>query len=143
MSDDSPKARWRVLALGSTLFWLLILIAGLIAQPVDREFINVWFAAGSGGVGTVAYILTSIRERWSTKRGFTQRYFLFCLTQPILGVVMGAIIYGIGDFLASFILGQEKIALAFWDNAILIVLSWIVGYHFLGRKLFAKYAVEL
>ncbi len=133
--------KWLLISFISTIFWLLFLIVGLRSKLIDEELLFTWFSAISGGIGTIFYILSSIYRRWTIKRCFTRHYAIHCLTYPILGIITGAGLYEVGYSLASFLLGVETLT-TFWVEGGLIVLSWIVGYQIIGKRLFERSAAR-
>jgi hypothetical protein len=137
MLDERRSIRWGLVALSSVLIWLVILIVSFWTNPLPRQISGIWFAGCTGGIGTVQYLLSSLFRRRAMNQGFSQRYAIYCLIQPILGFTAGVVIYGTGIIL-SLILGEE-ILTEFWVQAILLLLSWFVGYQLIGKSVFERY----
>lgn len=136
--DNRNASSWGWFTLSSLLLWLIILIAGFWARPVDREVLGVWFAGCTGGISTAQYLLSSLFRRKVAKQEFTQRYAIICVVQPILGFIAGAAIYATG-IIFSLLLNNELLLTEVWVQAALHLLSWIVGYQIIGKNIFERF----
>ena len=87
-----------------------------------------WFPAVSGGIGGVSGILYSLYWHVSHKRDFHPQYIMYYLTQPILGFILGAVLYFI--VAAGFLsVGQgELLETSGVVVALYVLLGWIAGF---------------
>ncbi len=130
--------RWGWIALGSLLLWLIIFLAAFRVRPVEREIMSVWFAGCTGGIGTLQYLLSSLFRRKVAKQEFTQRYFIFCLVQPVLGFIVGAVLFSTG-IIFGLLLRNDLVFTKAWVQVALLLVSWIVGYQIIGKSIFERY----
>lgn len=115
------------------LIWLIVLIAGYFVDPLavlnleDKLIGFIWFMALAGGIGGVIgvfYSLGYIRMQ----RQFDFRYMnvVYYLTQPITGMVLSATLFLI--VVAGFSIVGDKIEFTTSILALMVMLSWVVGF---------------
>jgi hypothetical protein len=94
-----------------------------------------WFAALAGGIGGVIGILYSLYWHVAMKQDFDRQYVMYYLVQPVMGFVLGAVIYfiiGSGFLVINFALPDSSDASAVLASptiiAIQVVLGWAAGF---------------
>ncbi|MBN1218013.1 MAG: hypothetical protein JXM69_03705 [Anaerolineae bacterium] len=129
---------WGLFVFFYALTWLVAFVAGLLFRDQlgvllgsSSEMVNViksgWFSAAAGGIGGVSGILYSLYWRVSHKRNFDPQYIMYYLTQPILGFVLGAVIYFI--IAAGFLsFNREELLDSFVVIALYVLIGWIAGF---------------
>jgi hypothetical protein len=133
--------------------WMLIFGLGLIFEksiaqwiqvvttgkpgPADLTMIRIFAPWGTmlmGGIGGVTGILYSLYWHVAMKQDFDRQYIMWYLVQPIMGSVLGAVVYLI--FASGFLSVQvitgasastEKAAESM-SNSVILALHWTVGW---------------
>ncbi len=96
---------WGLFVFFYAVVWLLVFIAGFLLNdqmsavfvstnsPDVKTILAAWFSALAGGIGGVLSILYSLHWRVSTTRDFDPQFIMYYLVQPIMGFVLGAVVY--------------------------------------------------
>jgi hypothetical protein len=129
---------WGLFVFFYALIWLVALVTGLLYRDQlgvflgkSSDMVNVikngWFSAAAGGIGGVSGILYSLYWRVSHKRDFDPQYIMYYLVQPILGFILGAIVYFI--IAAGFLsVGQKDLLDTLQVIALYVFLGWLAGF---------------
>lgn len=128
------------------LIWLIAFLAGFLFTDAIRDALGTsssaisairaaWLSALAGGVGGIIGIFYSLYWHVAMKQDFDRQYVMYYLVQPIMGFVLGAVIYfiiGAGFILVNFatdpngstqeVLASETVV------AIQIIFGWIAGF---------------
>jgi hypothetical protein len=132
---------WGMFVFFYAVIWLVIFIAGYMVTGSLRESMQqavignegfeavraAWYSALAGGVGGVIGILYSLYWHVSMKQDFDRQYVMYYLVQPVMGFVLGAVIYFI--IAAGFLIVNTENILA--DSTVItlqILLGWIAGF---------------
>jgi hypothetical protein len=102
---------WGMFVFFYAVVWLLLFIAGI--EFVDLSDVtdvgqgaaalrSAWISALAGGIGGVMAILYSLSWRVAIKHEFDRQYVMKYLVQPVMGFVLGAVIFFITS--AGFLL---------------------------------------
>jgi hypothetical protein len=97
---------WGVFAFFYALIWLFVFIVGFFINatgwlPVGNVT-GIWFSALAGGLGSVVAILYHLYWHISIKVDFDRQYLMNYFIQPIIGWILGGVIFLITN--AGFIL---------------------------------------
>jgi hypothetical protein len=130
---------WGLFVFTYALTWLIAFFAGLLLRDQlstmlgsTSEMVDVirsgWFPAAAGGIGGVSGILYSLYWHVSHKRDFHPQYIMYYLTQPILGFILGAVLFFIvaAGFLSvgqGDLLKNSEVVVALY-----VLLGWIAGF---------------
>jgi hypothetical protein len=89
---------------------------------------GAWFSALSGGIGGIIGIFYSLYWHVAMKQDFDRQYVMYYLVQPIMGFILGALIYFI--VLAGYLVFNLSTPTESPDTitAIAIVLGFIAGF---------------
>ena len=98
-----------------------------------------WFSALAGGVGGVVGILYSLYWKVAMKQNFDRQYVMYYAVQPIMGFVLGAVMYfiiGAGFLVVNFATEPtnnlaDKTADVLASQVVIalqIVVGWIAGF---------------
>ncbi|MFC1975240.1 hypothetical protein ACFLXQ_02450, partial [Chloroflexota bacterium] len=128
------------------IVWLTAFIAGFlfdtqISLYVGETNTNVdavraaWFSALAGGIGGVIGILYSLYWHVAMKQDFDRQYVMYYLVQPVMGFVLGAVVYfiiGSGFLLVNLAIDRSAESGEVLSSptiiAIQIVFGWIAGF---------------
>jgi hypothetical protein len=120
---------------GAVARWVHTVITGT-AAPANLAMKDVFAPWGTmlmGGIGGVTGILYSLYWHVAMKKDFDRQYTMWYLVQPIMGSVLGAIVYLI--FASGFLSIQvitanvsiESVE-ASMSNSVVLALHWTVGW---------------
>jgi len=135
---------WGIFVFFYAVVWLGAFIAALVYVTLYfTEFANLlgadaplnsarlaFTSAAAGGIGGVCGILYSLYWHVSHKRDFNPQYIMYYLTQPILGFVLGALIYFItaaGFLVIDKTTGGDSLNSTV-AIALQIALGWFAGF---------------
>jgi hypothetical protein len=128
---------WGLLVFGYAAAWLLAFIVGfyyggILQKDLTGEAAIVAGALSSalaGGIGGVIGILYSLYWHVSHKRDFDPQYIMTYLVNPIMGFVLGAIIYFVvATGFAVVNLPAEVKQDSTWATLFGVLLGWIAGF---------------
>jgi hypothetical protein len=137
---------WGTFVFIYALVWLGFFIAGyLLYDQIGTQIGNTsdnvdairaaWFAALAGGIGGVIGILYSLYWHVAMKQDFDRQYVMYYLVQPVMGFVLGAVVYfiiGSGFLIINFALPDSSDPGAVLSSptiiAIQVVLGWAAGF---------------
>lgn len=119
------------------LIWLGGFIAGFLLNDVLSAALgetsqglttvrSAWFSALAGGVGGIIGIFYSLYWHVAMKQDFDRQYVMYYLVQPIMGFILGAVIYFI--VVAGFLLFNVSGQTAETITAISVVLGFVAGF---------------
>ncbi|MBN1991422.1 MAG: hypothetical protein JW953_01875 [Anaerolineae bacterium] len=118
--------------------WLVAFIAGFLLDAQLQNFITetnaqvdavraAWFSALAGGIGGVIGILYSLYWHVAMKQDFDRQYVMYYLVQPVMGFVLGSVIYFIIE--AGFLVfGGQGLVGTRMVVALQVLLGWIAGF---------------
>jgi hypothetical protein len=150
---------WGLFVFFYALTWLIAFVAGLVYVLIfAKEFealvgsttANMGMvrlaltSAASGGVGGVSGILYSLYWHVSHKRDFHPQYVMYYLTQPILGFILGALIYFLtaAGFLVFDLSTGRSTAESTLSSPVVIALQVALGWFAGFRQRFVLEMVE-
>jgi hypothetical protein len=87
---------WGLALFFYALIWLVGLITGFLLDISAIESVNgqqLWYVALAGGVGGVVSIFYDLYWHISIRDDFDRQYVFKYLVQPILGIVMGVVLF--------------------------------------------------
>jgi len=141
---------WGLAVFFYALVWLGAFIAGFIFTGALSSSLDTlvettqsfqairaaWFSALAGGVGGIIGIFYSLYWHVAMKQDFDRQYVMYYLVQPIMGFVLGAVIYFIvaaGFLVVSFAAFPEgtsegEVLSSTTIIAIQIVLGFVAGF---------------
>lgn len=147
---------WGTAVFFYAIIWLVAFIAGFLLTGTIRELLNeastagssdllavraAWFSALAGGIGGVIGILYSLYWHVSIKQDFDRQYVMYYFVQPVMGFILGAIVYfiiGAGFLVVNFASNENTQAGEVLSSATVvafqIVIGWIAGFR--QRKVF-------
>jgi len=134
---------WGMLVFGYAIFWLAAFVYGLLyvdlpvtvgMAPGAAALRSAWITSLWGGIGGVMAILYSLSWRVAFKQEFDRQYIMKYLVQPIMGFMLGAVIFFITS--AGFLLFNpsantstgEMVVGGSQMVAIQIILGFIAGF---------------
>lgn len=134
---------WGMFVFGYATVWLLLFIAGMVFIDFSSftgltegaaALTSSWITSLTGGIGGVIAIFYSLSWRVAFKQEFDRQYIMKYLVQPIMGFVLGAVIFFITS--AGYLVFNPGAAAAssspfFGSNqlvAIQIILGFIAGF---------------
>jgi hypothetical protein len=86
-----------------------------------------WFSALAGGIGGVIGILYSLYWHVAYKQDFDRQYVMYYLVQPIMGFVLGSVVYFI--ITAGFLFANSSGMLGTGTATVIQILAgWIAGF---------------
>lgn len=134
-SIDRWSLRWGTFTFAYGLTWMAIFIMGLIWSPRLAEFISgpnffdaTWaiiLSALAGGIGSVIGIYYSLYWWVAMKQDFSRQYVMYYLVQPVMGFILGAVIYVI---VTAGLLVINLSALSGEGNTIALALPILLGF---------------
>jgi len=102
---------WGVFVFFYALIWLTAFIAAFFIDITTwiagGNILNIWFASLAGGIGGVVGILYHLYWHVSIRVDFDRQYLMNYLIQPILGFMLGGVIFLLSN--AGFILAGAKL----------------------------------
>ncbi len=138
---------WGMFVFFYALVWLAIFIAGFLLTNFIQVSLNemnvgiqavraAWLSALAGGIGGIIGILYSLYWHVAMKQDFDRQYVMYYLVKPVMGFILGAIVYFIvasGFLVFNFAASQgatstEEVLKAPMVIALQIVLGWIAGF---------------
>jgi hypothetical protein len=135
---------WGMVVFGYAIVWLAIFVAGMVFVDFSsltgltegaQALTSSWVTALTGGIGGVIAILYSLSWRVAFKQEFDRQYIMKYLVQPIMGFILGAVIFFITS--AGYLVFNPGAAAAGGDSpffgsnqliAIQIILGFIAGF---------------
>lgn len=126
--------------------WLIAFIAGYIFDQQLSGMIGgtsagvnairaAWFSALAGGIGGVIGILYSLYWHVAMKQDFDRQYVMYYMVQPVMGFVLGAVVYYV--IAAGFLLfnfasdpaaDSQKVLGSTTVVALQVLFGWIAGF---------------
>ncbi|MEW5961487.1 MAG: hypothetical protein AB1801_27540, partial [Chloroflexota bacterium] len=141
---------WGLAVFFYALVWLGAFIAGYIftgnlssildalagASQSSQAIRAAWFSALAGGVGGIIGIFYSLYWHVAMKQDFDRQYVMYYLVQPIMGFVLGSVVYFIiaaGFLVISFAAfpegtSNEEVLASRTVIAVQIVLGFVAGF---------------
>jgi hypothetical protein len=128
------------------LVWLVAFVIGILATEPLREMLGpasgdiaavraAWLSSLAGGIGGVIAILYSLYWRVAMKQDFDRQYIMVYLVRPIMGFILGAVIYfiiGAGFLVFNVIAnpqsGADNVMQSDTVVALQILTGWIAGF---------------
>jgi len=131
------------------LVWLVAFITGFLLTDTIRTLLDAatstsdavlavraaWFSALAGGVGGVIGILYSLYWHVAMKQDFDRQYVMYYFVQPVMGFVLGAVVYfiiGAGFLLINFASDPSSDAGRVLSSgtviALQLIFGWIAGF---------------
>ena len=128
---------WGMSVFFYAVIWLAAFIAGFLATDILRAAMGdvseglmavrgAWFSALAGGIGGIISILYSLYWHVAMKQDFDRQYVMYYLVQPIMGFILGALIYFI--VVAGYLLFNVSDTAVDTVTAIGIVVGFIAGF---------------
>jgi hypothetical protein len=125
---------WGLFVFFYGLVWLILLIAGFFVDvaalvPGGRSF---WFSALTGGIGGVVAILYNLSWHVSVKNDFDRQYVIKYLAQPLMGFILGGVIFLITNavfVLFAFKPADAQLALLGGADLFQMLLGFVAGLH--------------
>ncbi len=115
---------WGLFVFFYALIWLIAFIAGFFVDVATLGINTVgWFSALAGGIGGVVIILTSLSWQVSIRQSFDRQHLMKYLVQPIMGFILGAVIF--------FIISTGFLAVSTADNFAgtgLVIFQILLGF---------------
>ena len=86
---------WGLFVLFYALIWLIALVYGFFIDISQYGLTDTagWFSTLAGGVGGVATMLYNLSWQVSVKQVFDRQHIMKYLVQPIMGVILGAVMF--------------------------------------------------
>ncbi|MFC1975241.1 hypothetical protein ACFLXQ_02455 [Chloroflexota bacterium] len=135
-SDSSYT--WGLFVFFYASVWLIVFIAGLLFRDqlsalggtsTTTDAIQTgWLTAIAGGVGGVIRILHKLSWHVSLKQDFDRRYTMYYLVEPVLGFLLGAVVYFIISAGFLTFAGPTDVLASPATITIQIVFGWVVGF---------------
>lgn len=135
---------WGTFVFLYAIIWLAAFLAGFLLDSQISEFIGessanvmavraAWFSALAGGIGGMIGILYSLYWHVAMKQDFDRQYVMYYLVQPVMGFVLGAVVYfiiGSGFLLVNLAIDGDSnnVLNSSTVIAIQIVFGWIAGF---------------
>lgn len=128
------------------LVWLGLFLSGFLLTDILKASLgesstsltvvqNAWFSALSGGVGGILGIFYSLYWHVAMKQDFDRQYIMYYLVQPMMGFVLGAVVYFIigAGFIAVNIatetgVSSDQVLGANMVIALQVLLGFIAGF---------------
>lgn len=128
---------WGMFVFFYATIWLAAFLSGFLVTDLLRAALGdsseglmairgAWFSALSGGIGGVIGVFYSLYWHVAMKQDFDRQYVMYYLVQPIMGFILGALIYFI--LVAGFLVLNVDDANAETATALGIVLGFIAGF---------------
>ena len=128
---------WGLFTFFYAIIWLAAFLTGFLVTDMLRTMLGdsseglmavrgAWFSALSGGIGGVIGIFYSLYWHVAMKQDFDRQYVMYYLVQPIMGFILGALIYFI--LVAGFLILNISESNAQTATALGIVLGFIAGF---------------
>ncbi len=128
---------WGLAVFFYAVIWLAAFIAGFVTTDILRAAMGdvsegvmavrgAWFSALAGGIGGIISIFYSLYWHVAMKQDFDRQYVMYYLVQPIMGFILGALIYFI--VVAGYLLFNVSDTAVDTVTAIGIVLGFIAGF---------------
>ncbi len=131
---------WGMFVFFYALVWLVVFVAGIyyVDPAPDSEGLSAgaaairsaWLSCLAGGIGGVIAILYSLSWRVAIKHEFDRQYIMKYLVQPVMGFVLGAVIFFItsAGFLAFNTADISTGESAFLGGPTLVALTLLLGF---------------
>lgn len=126
---------WGLFVLFYGIAWLVLCMFGyflpidmsqLQGETVTSVALQAWFSGLAGGIGGAVAILWTLYYRVSVKQDFDRQYLMWYMVKPILGFVLGLVMYFL-LIAASSLFGNPGTAPGF-DSATGIALAIFFGF---------------
>jgi hypothetical protein len=128
---------WGLAVFFYALVWFAAFITGFIAMDFLRTALGeasqslmairgAWVSALSGGIGGIIGIFYSLYWHVAMKQDFDRQYVMYYLVQPIMGFVLGALIYFI--VVAGFLIFRFDEQAVDTVTALGVVLGFVAGF---------------
>ena len=123
---------WGLFVLLYAIVWLIGLLFGFFVQlqGLATGDFTIWYAALAGGIGGVVTILYDLSWHVSVRNDFDRQYVMKYLVYPIMGFVLGAVIYLItsAGFSAINVAGGDPRSFSAGILSVQVLLGFIVGF---------------
>ena len=131
---------WGMFVFFYALVWLIVFVAGIYyvdPSPGDADLSagaaairSAWLSCLAGGIGGVMAILYSLSWRVAIKHEFDRQYIMKYLVQPVMGFVLGAVIFFItsAGFLAFNTADVASGESVFLGGPTLVALTLLLGF---------------
>lgn len=124
--------RWGLFLLFYAIVWLTLLLSGFFVQlqGLATGSSTIWFAALAGGIGGVVTILYDLSWHISIRNDFDRQYVMKYLVYPIMGFVLGAVVYLItsAGFIAINTFAGDAGTFSVSILSVQVVLGFVVGF---------------
>ncbi len=128
---------WGLFVFFYATIWLAAFLSGFLVTDILRAAMGdaseglmairgAWFSALAGGIGGVIGVFYSLYWHVAMKQDFDRQYVMYYLVQPIMGFILGALIYFI--LVAGFLILNVSDANAETATALGVVLGFIAGF---------------
>jgi hypothetical protein len=120
---------WGLFVFFYALIWLLILMAGFFVDITAfmAGGTGAWFSTLGGGMGGCVTILYNLSWHISVKQAFDRQYVMHYLVQPLMGCILGAVIFFMTNAAISLIKTPPADTLS-GIIAFQILLGFIAGF---------------
>jgi hypothetical protein len=126
--------------------WIIAFLAGFLFDSQLKMILGdaseyvlavraAWFSALAGGIGGVIGILYSLYWHVAMKQDFDRQYIMYYMVQPIMGFILGAVVYfiiGSGFLVVNLAIDRSAntgtVLASPTIIAIQIVFGWIAGF---------------
>lgn len=122
---------WGLIVFFYALFWLLGLMAGFLVDISDSITINgqqLWYVALAGGIGGVVSILYDLYWHVSIRDDFDRQYVIKYLVQPILGIIMGVVLFFMTNAGLVWLVDPAQSPIAIAIFAVQVVIGFVGGF---------------
>ncbi|GAB4424584.1 MAG: hypothetical protein Kow0031_03660 [Anaerolineae bacterium] len=124
---------WGMFLFFYAIVWLVVLLAGFFVQfqNLATGSSTIWFAALAGGIGGVVTILYDLSWHVSIRNDFDRQYVMKYLVYPIMGFVLGAVVYlitGAGFIAINTFAGSPANTLSAGVLSVQVVLGFVAGF---------------
>ena len=127
---------WGLFVLFYGIAWLVLCMFGyflpidmsqLQGETVTSVALQAWFSGLAGGIGGAVAILWTLYYRVSVKQDFDRQYLMWYMVKPILGFVLGLVMYFL-LIAASSLFGSTDATAPGFDSATGIALAIFFGF---------------